>query len=61
MTTLQQGTLLEVLKKKMRGMKEELELAKEAADDSQSRLQEEIRRREEAEGEVAAFALRLLS
>ena len=47
MTTIQQGTLLEVLKKKMRSMKEELEVAKEAADEAQARLQEEIRRREE--------------
>lgn len=47
MTTIQQGTLLEVLKKKMRSMKEELEVAKEAAEEAQARLQEEIRRREE--------------
>ncbi len=42
-----QGTLLEVLKKKMRAMKDELEAAKETTDDYQQRLQEEIRRREE--------------
>ena len=42
-----QGTLLEVLKKKMRAMKDELEAAKEIADETQIRLQEEIRRREE--------------
>jgi hypothetical protein len=39
--------LLEVLKKKMRAMKDELEAAKEAAEEAQSRLQDEIRRREE--------------
>jgi tropomyosin-1 len=42
-----QGTLLEVLKKKMRAMKDELEAAKETTDDYHQRLQEEIRRREE--------------
>ena len=42
-----QGSLLEVLKKKMRAMKDELEAAKETTDDTQLRLQEEIRRREE--------------
>ncbi|KAF8786325.1 Tropomyosin like protein [Argiope bruennichi] len=59
MTTLQQSTLLEVLKKKMRSMKEELEVAKEAAEDAQARLQEEIRRREESESEVAALNRRI--
>ncbi len=53
MTTIQQGTLLEVLKKKMRSMKEELEVAKEAADDAQARLQEEVRRREEVRNRTA--------
>jgi len=42
-----QGTLLEVLKKKMRAMKDELEAAKETTDDYHQRLQEEIRKREE--------------
>ena len=42
-----QGTLLEVLKKKMRAMKDELEASKEAADELQIKLNEEIRRREE--------------
>ncbi|GFW71621.1 hypothetical protein TNCV_2548351 [Trichonephila clavipes] len=55
MTTLQQSTLLEVLKKKMRSMKEELEVAKEAAEEAQARLQEEIRRREEVDGILCKY------
>lgn len=50
MSAVQQGTLLEVLKKKMRAMKDELETAKEQAEDAQSRVMEEIRRREEVSG-----------
>uniref|UniRef100_L7LVU6 Putative tropomyosin n=1 Tax=Rhipicephalus pulchellus TaxID=72859 RepID=L7LVU6_RHIPC len=59
MSAVQQGTLLEVLKKKMRAMKDELETAKEQAEDAQSRVMEEIRRREEAEAEVAAHNRRI--
>lgn len=47
MAQVAQGTLLEVLKKKMRAMKDELEAAKEAAEEAQQRLQDELRRREE--------------
>lgn len=52
MSAVQQGTLLEVLKKKMRAMKDELETAKEQAEDAQSRVMDEIRRREEVSGQV---------
>lgn len=55
MTTIQQGTLLEVLKKKMRSMKEELEVAKEAAEEAQARLQEEVRRREEVRNLTSVY------
>lgn len=61
MTTIQQGTLLEVLKKKMRSMKEELEVAKEAADEAQARLQEEIRRREEVRNLTIVYRCLLIS
>lgn len=53
MSAVQQGTLLEVLKKKMRAMKDELETAKEQAEDAQSRVMDEIRRREEVSGKLA--------
>lgn len=55
MSAVQQGTLLEVLKKKMRAMKDELETAKEQAEDAQSRVMDEIRRREEVSGEQLAL------
>ena len=42
-----QGSLLEVLKKKMRAMKDDLEATKELAEENQHKLQQEIRRREE--------------
>jgi len=41
------GVLLDVLKKKMRALKEELEMAQEMADESKVRVNDEIRRREE--------------
>ena len=47
MTQVQQGTLLEVLKKKMRALKDELEQALEQADEYKMRMLEETRRREE--------------
>lgn len=47
MTTLQQGTLLDVLKKKMRQTKEEMEKYKDECEDYQKRLQGEVIRREE--------------
>lgn len=47
MTQVQQGTLLEVLKKKMRALKDELEQALEQADEFKLRMLEETRKREE--------------
>lgn len=43
----QQGTLLDVLKKKMRQTKEEAEKFQEEAEEYRKKLQVEIRRREE--------------
>ena len=47
MTQVQQGTLLEVLKKKMRALKDELEQALEQADEYKLRMLDETRKREE--------------
>jgi uncharacterized membrane protein (DUF106 family) len=47
MTQVQQGTLLEVLKKKMRALKDELEQALEQADEYKLRMMDETRKREE--------------
>lgn len=44
---VQQGTLLDVLKKKMRQTKEEMEKYKEECEEYHKRLQVEINRREE--------------
>jgi hypothetical protein len=44
---IQQGSLLDVLKKKMRQTKEEMEKYKEECDEYHKRLQLEIMRREE--------------
>lgn len=46
-TNMQQGTLLDVLKKKMRQTKEEMEKYKDECEEYQKRLQVEIMRREE--------------
>lgn len=46
-TGLQQGTLLDVLKKKMRQTKEEMEKYKDDCEDFQKRLQGEVLRRED--------------
>lgn len=46
-TTMQQGTLLDVLKKKMRQTKEEMEKYKDECEEFHKRLQLEIMRREE--------------
>lgn len=46
-TNLQQGTLLDVLKKKMRQTKEEMEKYKDECEEFQKRLQAELIRREE--------------
>lgn len=42
-----QGSLLEVLKKKMRSLKDELESSNQTADEFKVRVNEEARRREE--------------
>lgn len=47
MTTIQQGSLLDVLKKKMRQTKEEMERYKEECEDFHKKLQMEVMRREE--------------
>lgn len=46
-TNIQQGTLLDVLKKKMRQTKEEMEKYKDECEEFQKRLQAELIRREE--------------
>lgn len=46
-TNIQQGTLLDVLKKKMRQTKEEMEKYKDECEEFQNRLQGEVIRREE--------------
>ncbi|KAG8225390.1 hypothetical protein J437_LFUL004590 [Ladona fulva] len=46
-TNVQQGTLLNVLKKKMTQTKEEMEKYRDECEDSHKRLQAEILRREE--------------
>lgn len=42
-----QGTMLDILKKKMRQMKDDLDTTKEEAEETLNKLQQEIRRREE--------------
>ncbi|CAB3359043.1 Hypothetical predicted protein [Cloeon dipterum] len=56
---MQQGTLLDVLKKKMRQTKEEMEKYKDECEEYHKKLQVEVMRREEAEGEVAALNRRI--
>ncbi|KAI8434083.1 hypothetical protein MSG28_012228 [Choristoneura fumiferana] len=46
-TNMQQGTILDVLKKKMRQTKEEMEKYKDECEEYHKRLQVEIMRREE--------------
>lgn len=46
-TNMQQGTLLDVLKKKMRQTKEEMEKYKDECEEFQKRLQGEVLRRED--------------
>merc|ERR1711884_223854 len=59
MAQVQGNNLLDVLKKKMRQTKEEMEKYKEESEDMARKLQVEICRREEAEGEVAALNRRI--
>merc|ERR1711997_526019 len=56
---VQGSNILDVLKKKMRATKEESEKYKEECEDIQRKLQVELMRREEAEGEVAALNRRI--
>jgi len=58
-TNIPQGTLLDVLKKKMRQTKEEMEKFKDECEEYHKKLQNEIMRREEAESEVAALNRRI--
>ena len=56
---VQGSNILDVLKKKMRATKEECEKFKEEAENLKRKLQLEISRREEAEGEGAALNRRI--
>lgn len=53
-TNIPQGTLLDVLKKKMRQTKEEMEKYKEECEEFHKRLQVEVMRREEV-SEIKIF------
>merc|ERR1711963_537203 len=59
MAQVQGNNLLDVLKKKMRQTKEEMEKYKEESEDMARKLLVEIGRREDAEGEVAALNRRI--
>lgn len=56
-TNVQQGTLLDVLKKKMRQTKEEMEKYKDECEDYHKKLQVEVMRREEVSQFSYLFAL----
>lgn len=56
-TNIQQGTLLDVLKKKMRQTKEEMEKYKDECEEYQNRLQGEVIRREEVSEFKLVFCL----
>lgn len=59
-TNIQQGTLLDVLKKKMRQTKEEMEKYKDECEEYQKRLQGEIIRREEvSDSKIPIFFCKL--
>jgi len=55
MALVGQSSLLEVLKKKMRTMKDDLEAAKELNDATNIRLTDELRRREEVKAKKRFF------
>ena len=57
----QQGTLLDVLKKKMRQTKEEAEKFQEEAEEYRKKLQVEIRRREEVSLSVSKICKKIPS
>lgn len=56
-TNVQQGTLLDVLKKKMRQTKEEMEKYRDECEEFHKRLQVEIMRREEVSFITSHFIL----
>lgn len=58
---MSQGTLLDVLKKKMRQNKEEMEKYKDECEEYQKRLQVEVIRREEVSGKNYFTTDRLVS
>lgn len=58
---IQQGSLLDVLKKKMRQTKEEMEKYKEECDEYHKRLQLEIMRREEVRNICFCIVVKFLS
>lgn len=58
-TNLQQGTLLDVLRKKIRQTKEDMEKFKDECEEYHMKLQNEVKRREEAESEVASLNRRI--
>ena len=61
MTTQVQGVILDMLKKKMRQTKEEMEKYKDECDDYQKRLQVEALRREEVSVPTSFFSLSFLN
>lgn len=61
MSTQVQGTLLDVLKKKMRQTKEEMEKYKDECEDYHKRLQVEVLRREEVSVHYTALLSRSFS
>lgn len=56
-TNIQQGTLLDVLKKKMRQTKEEMEKYKDECEEFQNRLQGEVIRREEVSANSIIYTI----
>jgi len=58
-STMQQGSFLDVLKKKIRQTKEECEKFEEEAEEYKKKYLLEVRKREEAEGEVAGLNRRV--
>jgi hypothetical protein len=59
-TNLQQGTLLDVLKKKMRQTKEEMERYKDECEEYNRKFQLESMRREEVSGFVTFLTVSLI-
>lgn len=59
-TSIPQGTLLDVLKKKMRQTKEEMEKYKDECEEFHKRLQLEVVRREEVSSRIILQKSRLI-